>query len=43
MAYDMALLDKCGGASLTPLELRGNVDLRIAENCSPNGTAARMV
>ena len=31
MTYSMAFLTKAGGASLTPLELRGNTDLRIAE------------
>jgi hypothetical protein len=31
MTYDMAFLDKSGGASLTPLELRGTTDQDIAE------------
>jgi hypothetical protein len=31
MTYGMAFLNQTGGASLTPLELRGNGDLRIAE------------
>ncbi len=31
MTYDRVFLNTCGGASLTPLELRGSVDLRIAE------------
>lgn len=31
MLYDAAFLNKTGGASLTPLELRGNADLKVAE------------
>ena len=31
MTYGKEFLDLAGGASLTPLELRGNADLRIAE------------
>ena len=31
MTYGMAFLNQAGGGSLTPLELRGNADLRIAE------------
>jgi hypothetical protein len=31
MTYDMAFLNQTGGASVTPLELRGNAELRIAE------------
>ena len=31
MTYAMAFLNQTGGTSLTPLELRGNADLRIAE------------
>ena len=31
MTYDTAFLSKCGGSSLTPLELRGSTDLRIAQ------------
>ena len=31
MTYDMAFLNQAGGATLTPLELRGNAELRIAE------------
>jgi hypothetical protein len=31
MTYSMAFLEKTGGAGLTPLELRGTTDLRLAE------------
>jgi hypothetical protein len=31
MSYDMAFLNQAGGASLTPLELRGNADLAVAK------------
>jgi hypothetical protein len=31
MTYDMAFLNKTGGAGLTPLELRGNAGLKVAE------------
>ena len=31
MLYDMAFLSQTGGASLTPLELRGNADMKVAE------------
>ena len=36
MKLDMAFLNRTGGASLTPLELRGNADLKIAETVFSN-------
>jgi hypothetical protein len=41
MSYDRAFLETCGGAGLTPLELRGSADLRIAETLFAQGQRLR--